>query len=379
VSARSAVFPAYPRQQVRLRTRIGNWLLGGNAALVFGFLYLPVLILIIFSFNNTRSVAVFTGFSTEWYASLMQNEELLDAARNSLLVGVITTIVATLIGTLTALAMERYRFKLRTAFDANLYLPIVIPEIVMGIALLLFFNQALFPFLQNIFGIRATSGLHTITISHIAFDIPFVYVIVRARLADFDRSLEEAAADLGADEWQTFKRVTLPLLMPGIIGGALMAFTLSLDDYLITVFTKGIREQTMPLYIYSLVRRGVTPEINALSTALLLGSIGLVGLSLTAQNGGPVYTKAMSFGAGLGLGLFGLFSLSAMIASGSFSPIGILGRLLCLAAFLWSWRSLGGYREELAGTNRAGKILAWITVFISAAAVLLSAVLFSMS
>jgi spermidine/putrescine transport system permease protein len=378
VSTRSAVFPTYPRQQVRLRTRIGNWLLGGNAALVFGFLYLPVLILIVFSFNNTRSVAVFTGFSTEWYLSLMQNEELLDAARNSLLVGSITTIVATLIGTLTALAMERYRFKWRTSFDANLYLPIVIPEIVMGISLLLFFNQALFPFLQNAFGLRATTGLHTITISHIAFDIPFVYVIVRARLADFDRSLEEAAADLGADEWQTFKRVTLPLLMPGIIGGALMAFTLSLDDYLITVFTKGIRDQTMPLYIYSLVRRGVTPEINALSTALLLGSIGLVALSLTAQSGGPVYTKGMSLGAGLGLGLYGLFSLFVMFASAEFTPAALIFRLILLAGFVWLWRSFGSFREELADANRSGKILVWITVFISAAAAFLSAALFFM-
>lgn len=376
MTTRSAVFPVYPRQQVRLRTRIGNWLLGSNAALVLGFLYLPVLILIIFSFNNTRSVAVFTGFSIEWYLSLAQNEELLDAARNSLIVGVITTIAATLIGTLTALAMERYRFKLRTAFDANLYLPIVIPEIVMGIALLLFFNQALFPFLQDAFGIRAATGLHTITISHIAFDIPFVYVIVRARLADFDRTLEEAAADLGADEWQTFKRVTLPLLMPGIIGGALMAFTLSLDDYLITAFTKGIREQTMPIYIYSLVRRGVTPEINALSTALLLGSIGLVGLSLTAQNGGPVYTKGMSVGAGLGLGLYGVFSLFAMFNSGDSTVSGLVLRLVLLAGFLWMWRLFGGYREELADTNRSGRILVWITLFISAAAAFLSAALF---
>ncbi len=375
MTTRSAVFPAYPRQRVRMSTRIGSWLLGSNAALVFGFLYLPVLILIVFSFNNTRSVAVFTGFSTEWYVSLGQNRELLDAARNSLLVGLITTIAATLIGTLTALAMERYRFKLRTAFDANLYLPIVIPEIVMGISLLLFFNQALFPFLQNIFGIRATSGLHTITISHIAFDIPFVYVIVRARLADFDQSLEEAAADLGADEWQTFKRVTLPLLMPGIIGGALMAFTLSLDDYLITVFTKGIREQTMPIYIYSLVRRGVTPEINALSTALLLGSIGLVGLSLTAQSGGPVYTKGMSAGAGLGLGIFGLVSLIAMFSAESITPGGLLIRLILLTGFWWAWRSFKAYREDLADTNRSGRILAWITLIISAVAASLSAAL----
>ena len=378
MTTRSAVFPAYPRQRVRLGTRVGNWLLGSNAAFVFGFLYLPVLILIIFSFNNTRSVAVFTGFSTEWYLTLAQNRELLDAARNSLLVGLVTTVVATLIGTLTALAMERYRFKLRTTFDANLYLPIVIPEIVMGISLLLFYNQALFPFLQDIFGIRATTGLHTITISHIAFDIPFVYVIVRARLADFDRTLEEAAADLGADEWQTFERVTLPLLMPGIIGGALMAFTLSLDDYLITVFTKGVREQTMPLYIYSLVRRGVTPEINALSTALLLGSIGLVGLSLTAQSGGPVYTKAMSLGTGLGLGSFGLSGLIFLMAAGEVTAAGLIIRLLLLAGLYWAWRSFHGYREELMDANRSGRILAWITVFISAAAAYLSAALLSL-
>jgi spermidine/putrescine transport system permease protein len=365
--------PIMPRQQVRLTARIGNWLLGTNAALVFGFIYLPVVILIIFSFNNTRSVALFTGFSTEWYTSLANNEELLDAARNSLLVGLITTIVATIIGTMTALAMDRYRFKLRTSFDANLYLPIVIPEIVMGIALLLYFNQALFPFMENVFGIRASTGLPTITISHIAFDIPFVYVIVRARLADFDKTLEEAAADLGADEWNTFQRVTLPLLMPGIIGGALMAFTLSLDDYLITAFTKGIRDQTMPLYIYSLVRRGVTPEINALSTALLLASIGLVGLSLTAQNGGALYTRAMSVGAALGIGLYGLFSLPTLFAA--FTVGGLIVRLLMLAAFIWMWRSYQSYREELNEVNLSGKILAWIAVFVTASAAYLSAFL----
>ncbi len=369
----TAKFPVYPRQQVRLATRVGNWLLGGNAALVFGFLYLPVLILIVFSFNDTRSVAVFSGFSTEWYTKLSHNTELLEAAKNSLLVGFITTIVATTIGTLTALAMDRYRFKLRTTFDANLYLPIVIPEIVMGISLLLFFNQALFPFLQNAFGIRASTGLHTITISHIAFDIPFVYIIVRARLADFDRTLEEAAADLGADEWQAFKRITLPLLMPGIIGGALMAFTLSLDDYLITVFTKGVQEQTMPLYIYSLVRKGVTPEINALSSVLLAGSIGLVGLSLTAQNGGPVYTKGMSLGATIGLGFFGLISLPSLFAGGAFSVGGLILRLVLLSAFYFAWRSYGNFREELADANRAGRMLAWITVFIAGFAAYLSA------
>jgi ABC-type Fe3+ transport system permease subunit len=245
---------------------------------------------------------------------------------------------------------------------------------------LLFFNQALFPLynqtlypvLLNVFPElkMASTGLHTITVSHIAFDIPFVYVIVRARLADFDRTLEEAAADLGANEWKTFQRITLPLLMPGIIGGALMAFTLSLDDYLITAFTKGVREQTMPLYIYSLVRRGVTPEINALSTALLIGSIGLVGLSLTAQSGGAIYTRAMSLGAGLGLGLYGLLSLPALFAA--FTLGSLLINLIFLAGLYWAWRSFPAFKEELNEANRSGKILAWFAALIVLVAVYLS-------
>ncbi|MBV6395681.1 MAG: hypothetical protein HFACDABA_01260 [Anaerolineales bacterium] len=359
-----------PKQKIRLRARLGNWLLGTNAILLFGFLYLPVVILVVFSFNATRSIAVLSGFSTEWYAALAANTELLDAARNSLLVGLIATIVSTIVGTLTALAMDRYHFRFRTAFDANLYLPIVIPEIVMGISLLLFFNQALFPFLNSVFGMHATTGLHTITLAHIAFDIPFVYVIVRARLADFDRSLEEAAADLGADEWQTFKRVTLPLLMPGIIGGALMAFTLSLDDYLITAFTKGVREQTMPLYIYSLVRRGITPEINALSTALLAGSIGLVALSQTAQSGGVVYTRAMSLGAWLGFGAFGLLGLPGVFAA--FSVGAFLLHTLMLAGFYFAWRTVSPLREELHDTGRFAALLVGITVLVSTVAVYFS-------
>jgi spermidine/putrescine transport system permease protein len=354
---------------------VGDWLLGLNAVAVFGFIYLPVLILIIFSFNDTRSVAVLTGFSTQWYTKLASNVELLDAARNSLIVALITTIVATVIGTMTALAMDRHRFRGRTTYDANLYLPIVIPEIVMGIALLLFFNQALFPFLLDNFGLRATTGLPTITIAHIAFDIPFVYVIVRARLADFDRGLEEAAQDLGANEWHTFGRVTLPLILPGIIGGALLAFTLSLDDYLITAFTKGTLEQTMPLYIYSLVRRGVTPEINALSTVLLLGSIGLVALSLTAQSGGALYTRAMAVGASLALGAYGLISLPAFVLSGGITIGGLLLHLALLAAFYWTYGALKGYSEEFVSANNSGRALSGCAALVIFGAVFVSAFL----
>jgi len=355
--------------------KIGLWSLNLNALGLFAFLYLPVLILIVFSFNNTRSVAVFTGFSLEWWSKLFANAELLDAARNSLIVGLIATAASTVIGTLTALALDRYRFRLRTALDANLYLPIVIPEIVMGISLLLFFNQALFPAIEFLSGAKLSTGLPTITIAHIAFDIPFVYVIVRARLADFDRSFEEAAQDLGADEWRTFRRVTLPLLMPGIIGGALMAFTLSLDDYLITVFTKGVREQTMPLYIYSLVRRGVTPEINALSTALLAGSMGLVGLSLTAQGGGPVFTRAIGIGAAAGLIAYALVSAGLLIAGGQISAGALAFRLALLALAAWLWRAVPEWLSDLREANRAGQLLATFSFVMAGAAAFISMVL----
>jgi len=266
-----------------LALRLGKAGLAVNALGIFAFLYVPILILIVFSFNDTRTVARMTGLSLQWYARLFVNRELLAAARNSLLIAFTSTVVATVLGTLTALGMDRFRFRLRKTFDTVLYLPIVIPEIVMGISLLLFFNLAFFPVIRFMSGASLTLGLWTILIGHIAFNIPFVYVIVRARLVGFDRTLEEAARDLGANEWRTFWRVTFPLLLPGILGGALMAFTLSLDDFLVTVFTAGTASPTMPLYIYSLVRRGVTPEINALSTVLLLASMGLIVLSLAAQ------------------------------------------------------------------------------------------------
>jgi spermidine/putrescine transport system permease protein len=266
-----------------LSLRLGKVALGANAWLALAFLYIPILVLIFFSFNDSRSVARWTGFSMEWYLRLFDNEPLLRAARNSLLIALVSTLASTAMGTLTALGMDRYRFRLRSSFDAMLYLPIVIPEIVLGISLLLFFNLAFFPLLQALLHVRLTLGLPTITIAHIAFNIPFVYVIVRARLVGFDRTLEQAAQDLGANEWRTFWRITFPLLLPGILGGALMAFTLSLDDFLVTAFTAGTASPTMPLYIYSLVRRGVTPEINALSTVLLVASMGLIVVSLILQ------------------------------------------------------------------------------------------------
>ncbi len=348
----------------------GRLTLGSNALLVFLFLYAPILILIVFSFNSTRSLAVFSGLSTRWYAELAGNAELLAAARNSLLIALIATAASTVIGTLTALAIGRYRFALRTAFDANLYLPIVIPEIVMGISLLLFFNQALFPALKRA-GVMAATGMGTITVSHIAFNIPFVYIIVRARLADFDRRLEEAAQDLGANEWSTFRRVTLPLLMPGILGGALLAFTLSLDDYLITAFTKGVGSTTLPLYIYSLVRRGVNPQINALSSLLLLGSMALVLLSLAAQTGGPGFTRGVTIGALLGAAGQSVARLASPLLAGA-APGELLLRGALVLLGVLAIRVLPAWREDLQDSSRAAAALAVGLSLISGMAAALS-------
>ncbi|MBX5446787.1 MAG: ABC transporter permease [Sphaerobacter sp.] len=256
--------------------------LQSHLALTFIFLYAPILILVIFSFNAARQQTVWTGFTFDWYAQIVQDAKALNAARNSAIIAVICTVVSTVIGTLTALALDRYRFRGRTAFEGAMYLPIIVPEIVMAISLLVFFNFS-FGLLAQWTKLQLNFGLGTITIAHIAFSFPFVAVVVRARLADFDRRLEEAAKDLGANEWQTFRRVTLPLLMPGILAGALLAFTLSIDDFVITFFTAGVGSTTLPLEIYGRVRRGVTPEVNAISTVLLVASIALVLSSTLLQ------------------------------------------------------------------------------------------------
>jgi spermidine/putrescine transport system permease protein len=206
------------------------------------------------------------------------------ALRNSLIVAFFSTIVSTVIGTLLAIALERYRFRGRGALDGLAYLPIIIPDVTMAVMLLIFFFQA-FGIIDDLFGVRLTTGLLTITLAHIAFSISFVAVVVRARLAQLDDSLEEAAADLYASRWQTFRRVTLPLIAPGVAGGALLALTLSLDDVVVTQFVSGSGATTLPVYVFGLVRRGVTPLINAVSTVMLVASMVLVGISLGFQRG----------------------------------------------------------------------------------------------
>jgi spermidine/putrescine transport system permease protein len=280
----SSLATARPATTMRSKRRFSfGWaVLNLNVLLTFIFLYAPIIVMSIFSFNASRQMQVWMGFTLDWYARMIADERVRVAAQNSLVIALVSTIVSTVIGTLTALALERARFRVKRMYEAAMYLPIIVPEIVMAIALLVFFNLA-FTWLDQFFGLKLNFGLGTITIAHIAFSFPFVAVVVRARLADFDRTLEQAAQDLGANEWQTFRHITLPLLMPGIIAGALLAFTLSIDDFVITFFTAGVGSTTLPLEIYGRVRRGITPDVNALSTVMLLASIVLVLGSLLFQ------------------------------------------------------------------------------------------------
>lgn len=264
------------------RAGVSHWLLRLNALGAYLFLYVPILVLILFSFNQSRFGARWTGWTLDWYRLMLRDGRIADAFRTTVVIAVMSTIIATIIGTMLALALERYRFRGREALDAAFYLPIVIPDIVMAVSLLAFFALA-FRWINTLPGVSLRTGIGTVIIAHVAFNISFVAVTVRASLRNFDWRLEEAAQDLGATPWQTFRRITLPLIMPGIIGGALIAFTLSLDDFVVTFFTAGPGVNTLPLEVYSRVRRGVTPEINAVSTLMLLASIGLVAASLWLQ------------------------------------------------------------------------------------------------
>jgi spermidine/putrescine transport system permease protein len=240
--------------------------------LFYIFLYAPIIVLVVFSFNASRFPTNWTGFTFDWYIKLFGNRLIGAALKNTLIVSIISTIVSTILGTMIAVAIERYRFRKKVAVNALLFLPVIIPDIAMAIMLLAFFVL-----------IKMPLGLSTIIIAHVAFNISFVAIIVRARMASIGFTLEEAAGDLYANEWQAFWRVTFPLLVPGILGGALFAFTLSLDDYVISNFTSGPGSTTLPIRIVGMIRRNITPEINAVSTLMLLASMLLVPLSLRLQ------------------------------------------------------------------------------------------------
>lgn len=261
---------------------------------VFGyfFLWAPILLLVIFSFNDSRTVSTWRGFTLQWYSNIFNNivgtearfstDLMLQSLGNSLFVGLVSTVIATTIGTMVALSLARGNYPGKQYIDGLLFLPVVIPEITQALSLAIFFN-VIFNVVNSTTGFPAQYGFGTIIIGHVAFNISYVAIVVRARLADMNPRLEEAARDLGANEWQTFRRVTLPLIMPGIISGALLAFTLSLDDFVITLFTAGVGTTTLPVYVYGLLKLSVTPEINAISTLILVSSTVLVGISLRLQ------------------------------------------------------------------------------------------------
>lgn len=232
------------------------------AGITYAFLYLPLIIVVLYSFNDSRLNAEWVGFTLKWYRVLFNDEQMLGAARNSLIIGVITSLAATVLGTLAGVSLYKYKLRLLPILVLT---PIAIPEILMGLSLLVFFVTLNF-----------TLGFVSITLAHIAFCIGFVAIVVRARLQGMDESLIEAARDLGASSVQAFRLITLPLIMPAIIAGALMAFTLSIDDFVITYFTAGAGASTLPLQIYSMLKIAVTPEVNAISTLLMLLTLALI-------------------------------------------------------------------------------------------------------
>ena len=274
---------------VRRIGQVGLWL---NPVFSYFFLWAPILILVLFSFNESKSVASFTGFTLKWYNNILNNvmgaerafstEIMLNAFRNSLFVGTVATAIATTLGAMIALAMARGRFPGKGLIDSLLFLPVVIPEITQAISLAIFFKVA-FDWIAVISGERIFPGFHTIIIAHVTFNISFVAIVVRARLADMNPQLEEAAGDLGANPWRTFWRVTFPLILPGVVAGALLAFTLSLDDFVITFFTSGVGTSTLPVFVYGLLKLTVTPEVNAISTIMMVLSTLLIGISLAMQ------------------------------------------------------------------------------------------------
>jgi putrescine transport system permease protein len=242
----------------------------------FAFLYGPILLLVIYSFNGSRLVTVWGGFSTRWYAALMHDAQLLASVRTSLVVAVLSAAIATFNGTLAAIALVRFgRFRTRTIFAGAIYAPLVMPEVILGLSLLLLFVAL---------GIER--GLWTIVAAHATFTMCFVTVVVQSRLVGFDRALEEAAMDLGASPARTFLGVTLPLMRPAIVAGFLLAFTLSLDDLVIASFTAGPGSTTLPMRVYSQVRLGVSPEINAIST-LMLAVVAIALLVVAALSRRP--------------------------------------------------------------------------------------------
>ena len=256
-----------------------RWSLKTIFLLALVFLYAPIVILIAFSFSESRRLINIQGFTFDWYVKAFNNSDLLLAFANSLTIALISTVVSIVLGTMTALLLWRFRFPLKPVYEGAVALPIVIPEICLGVALLAFFARIGWPT-----DLPWPLNLSQITVSHIAFSFPFVAMVVRARLSNFNRELEEAAKDLGAGEWGAIRDVIIPHMKPGMDAGGLLAFTLPLDDFAITFFTSAPETVTFPLKVYSMVRFSVTPEVNAASTILILITVVLTALAMWLQN-----------------------------------------------------------------------------------------------
>ncbi|MFC5302180.1 ABC transporter permease [Azospira restricta] len=246
----------------------GRWLWAAALA-VYAFLYVPLAVVVLFSFNDSALNAEWVGFTTRWYAKLFADDEMLRAAGNSLLIAVLSAAAATLLGTMAGIAMHRWPSGLTRLLPVLVLTPVAMPEILLGVSLLLFFRQVL----------DLTLGFFSILVAHITFSIGFVAIVVRARLAGMDESIFEAARDLGATPWQTFRRITLPLILPSVVAGYLMSFTLSIDDFVITFFVAGVGVTTLPLQIYSMIKVAVTPEVNAVSTLLMALTLTMIALA----------------------------------------------------------------------------------------------------
>lgn len=247
-------------------------------ALTMLFLYAPLVVLMIFSFNDSKLNVTWQGFTLKYYDKALNNESLVEALTNSLTIAFLATIFSLVLGALAGVMLWRFRFPLKGAVEGTMSLPIIVPEICMGVAMLIFFSKVQWPT-----GMAWPMNLSAITIAHITFCFPFVALVVRSRLATFNKEQEEAAKDLGASEWQAFRDVLLPHMKPGLIAGALLAFTLSLDDFVITFFTSGPDTVTFPVKVYSMVRFSVTPEVNAASTLLIILTVALTAIALKMQ------------------------------------------------------------------------------------------------
>jgi spermidine/putrescine transport system permease protein len=235
---------------------------------IFAFLYVPFAIIIMYSFNSAESNVVFSGFTLDWYTKLFNDDDVLTALLNSLTIATLSTITSAIVGTIGALGLKRHKFKGKAVIDLLLYIPIVIPEIIMGISLLVFFSVLQLDF-----------GIFTLVLAHTTFCIPFVLINVKSRLADFDMSIEEAATDLGASKFTVFRTITLPSILPAVLSGSMLAFALSLDDVIINIFISGPESTTLPIKIFSMLKFGLSPEINALCTIMLLTTFVVLILS----------------------------------------------------------------------------------------------------